>query len=223
MDKSNLDLFKQAINEGLSNKFDNISNCYTEEIVCSKQHNIAMRTIVYGKTDNKRAWSPKMKRIVAILVAAALLLTSCGIIFRNEIRDVIEDISEFFTKLTYSNDGAKGEVIEEVYELTYVPEGYYLEDSYISTVVVKYDYQTLSGEEIDFEQWVIDGSSFHIDRENGYTEIIKVNDYSIYYKKTKEYNNYLWNDGKYTFKLVSSNELSLENINLIVIGISTKS
>ena len=47
MDKSNLELFKQAISDGLSKKFDSVVNSYTDEIVCSEQHNLAMRTIVY--------------------------------------------------------------------------------------------------------------------------------------------------------------------------------
>ena len=86
MDKTNLELFKQALTEAVSNKFDNIAANCTEEIACSEKHNLAMRAIVYGKTDTKRVWSPRMKRIIAILVAAALLLTSCGIIFRICIR-----------------------------------------------------------------------------------------------------------------------------------------
>ena len=222
MDKSNLDLFKQAINEGLSNKFDNISNCYTEEIVCSKQHNIAMRTIVYGKTDNKRAWSPKMKRIVAILVAAALLLTSCGIIFRNEIRDVIEDISEFFTKLTYSNDGADGEVIEEVYELTYVPEGYYLEDSIISPTMTKYIFSDASSSKLFFEQKTLNNSRFLVDIENGYSLTIKINNYNIYYKNLSNYHFYLWNDGKYSMTISLYKTISTEELRLIINGIKEK-
>ena len=138
MDKSNLELFKQALSEGLSNKIDSVVNSYTDEIVCSEKHNLAMRTIVYGKTNTKRALSPKMKRIIAILVAAALLLTSCGIIFRNEIREVFE---EFFIKLSYSDGETTGETIEEVYELSYVPEGYYLEKYTNLPVNVNYVYK----------------------------------------------------------------------------------
>ena len=110
MDKSNLELFKQALNEGVSNKFDKLANSCTDEIVYSERHKLAMRAILYGKTDTKRVWSPKMKRIVAILVAAALLLTSCGIIFRNEIREIFE---EFFVKLTYDGDNESTENIKD--------------------------------------------------------------------------------------------------------------
>ena len=121
MDKSNLELFKQALNEAVSNKFDKMADECTEELVYSEKHKLAMRTIVYGKTDNKRSLSPRMRRIIAILVAAALLLTSCGIIFRNEIREIFE---EFFVKLTYESNEESQQILEEVYCLGYVPKGY---------------------------------------------------------------------------------------------------
>ena len=163
MDKSNLELFKQAISDGLSEKFDSVVNSYTDEIVCSEQHNLAMRTIVYGKADAKRTWSPKMKRIVAILIAAALLLTSCGIIFRNEIREIFEDVCDFFVAITYIEKGADGRVVKEIYELSYLPEGYFLEDKIISHTTAKYTYTNYQGEVIKFEQRILDGSDFTVD------------------------------------------------------------
>ena len=124
MDKNNLELFKQALNEAVSNKFDKMAEECTEEIVYSERHKLAMRTIVYGKADAKRVWSPKMRRIIAILIAVALLLTSCGIIFRNEIREIFK---EFFVSLTYEGDEESPLIIKEVYTLSYVPEEYSLE------------------------------------------------------------------------------------------------
>ena len=147
MDKSNLELFKQALNEAVSNKFDKMSDECTEEIVYSERHKLAMRTIVYGKADTKRVWSPKMKRIIAILIAAALLLTSCGIIFRNEIREIFKD---FFVSLTYENDDTSEDMIEEILVLTYVPEGYKLEKESITTVRVRYEYENEDGEILFF-------------------------------------------------------------------------
>ena len=36
MDKGNLELFKQAISEGLSEKLDSVVNSYTDEIVARR-------------------------------------------------------------------------------------------------------------------------------------------------------------------------------------------
>ena len=184
MDKSNLELFKQAISDGLSKKFDSVVNSYTDEIVCSEQHNLAMRTIVYGKADAKRTWSPKMKRIVAILVAAALLLTSCGIIFRNEIREIFEDVCDFFVAITYTKDNSYNTVIGEVYKLGYLPEGYSLSIENIRPLRVKYEFTNKNGDYIWFEQKTVDGTDFVVDNEDGYSHIKEIDTYEVYYRYT---------------------------------------
>lgn len=215
MDKSNLELFKQAISDGLSKKFDSVVNSYTDEIVCSEQHNFAMRTMVYGKADAKRTWSPKMKRVVAILIAAALLLTSCAVIFRNEIREVFE---EFFVKLTYSDDVTIGNIIEQIYELTYLPEGYHLIEKQERPLRIQWKYTNENNEIIQFEQRVLDESEFNVDSESGYSEIKEIEEYDVYYRFTDKYYYYIWHNSKYSFKINSTTLLSNEKIVLMIAG-----
>ena len=216
MDESNLELFKQAISEGLSEKFDSVVDSCTEKIVCSEKHNIAMRTIVYGKANTKRTWSPRMKRIIAILIAAALLLTSCGIIFRDEIREIFE---EFFVKLTYSGDGTESDTIEEVYELTYLPEGYTINNKKIEPLRASHIFINGNNDIIIFEQRVLDKSAFTVDIESGYSQIKEIEKYNIYYRLTKTYHHYIWNDGKYAFEIKSYQSLSIEELELMIKGV----
>ena len=216
MDKGNLELFKQAISEGLSEKFDSVANSYTDEIVCSEQHNLAMRTIVYGKAETKRTWSPRKKRIIAIIVAAALLLTSCGIIFRNEIREIV---GEFFAKYVYSGDETSMETIEEVYELTYLPEGYCLEDKSIRPIRIRWTYVDKNNNYIKFEQRILDKSDFTVNSETGYSKIEEIEKYSIFYRYTETFHSYIWNDEKYSLNLRSNVKLSNEDIELMIKGI----
>lgn len=216
MDKSNLELFKQALNEAVSNKFDNIAAECTEEIVCSDKHNLAMRAIVYGKGDTKRTRSPRMKRIIAILVAAALLLTSCGIIFRNEIRVVFK---EFFTSITFEGDESKIDTIENIYQLKYIPDGYSLEEENISPLSVTYKFVDIDGNVIKFKQSVLNNTDFVIDNENGYSKIIDIEKHVVYYRYTDAYYCYIWNDSKYALKLKSNMPLSNEAILLIIEGL----
>ena len=219
MDKSNLELFKQALNEAVSNKFDKMADECTEEIVYSEKHKLAMRTIVYGKADTKRIWSPKMRRIIAILIAVALLLTSCGIIFRNEIREIFED---FFVKLTYESDEESNETIKDVYYLAYVPEGYTINKETATNMRVKYEYVNESGEIICFEQRAIISSDFVVDSESGFSRIAEIEEHEIYYRYSGTYNYYIWKNDKYTIKLRSTIKLSNEDIILIYDGITTK-
>lgn len=219
MDKSDLELFKQAISEGLSQKFDSVVDNYTEKIVCSERHELAMKTIVYGKADVKRAWSPKMKRIIAILVVAALLLTSCAIIFHNEICEIVGDL---FAKYVYSGDDNGINTIEEVYELGYLPEGYYLDNKIVSHTTAKLSYVNNQGDFIKFEQRILDRSGFAVDSEKGYSHIKEINSVNIYYRYTGGNYLYIWNNSKYSLSLKSNKELSNGEIVLILDGLKIK-
>ena len=215
MDKSNLELFKQAISEGLSDRFDSVVDSCTEEIVCSEKHKLAMRTIVYGKVGTGRTMSPKMRKIIAILVAAALLLTSCAVIFRNEIREIFE---EFFVKITCSNS-EDGKVIEEVYKRGYLPDGYSLNDEVITPVRTQYEFTNDKEDYIWFEQRILDGSDFTFNSESGYSKIVEIDYYDVYYKYTETHHSYIWHNGKYAFSLRLNQNLSTKEIELIISGI----
>lgn len=219
MDKSNLELFKQALNEAVSNKFDKMADECTEEIVYSEKHKLAMRTIIYGKADTKRVWSPKMRRIIAILIAVALLLTSCGIIFRNEIREVFE---EFFVKLTYDGDDESTESIKDVYCLGYVPEGYTLKREITTDVFIQYTFEDKNGNFIKYEQRAITSSDFYIDIEQGYSKMKEIEAFDVYYRYTGENHLYVWSDEKYSMNIKSCSKLSVDELILLIDGITTK-
>ena len=219
MDKSNLELFKQALNEAVSNKFDKMADECTEEIVYSDRHKLAMRTIVYGKTDPKRALSPKMRRIIAILIAVALLLTSCGIIFRNEIREIFE---EFCVKLTYDGDEESQQILEEVYSLGYIPKGYDLKKEEITKMFVRYELANEDGNYIFFEQRALTRSGFVVDSESGYSKMQEIEKHEVYYRFTGENHHYALSDGKYSMKMKSSIKLSNEDVILMLDGLTIK-
>ena len=222
MNKSDLELFKRALNEGVRNRFDKMAAECTEEIVYSERHKLAMQAIIYGKVTAKRSWSPKMKRIIAVLVAAALLLTSCGIIFRNEIRDFVEDVREFFVAVTYTEKDSDGTAIDTVYQLTYIPDGYYLEEEKITNLRVNYTFLNQNNCVIKFEQRILDGTNFVVDSKSGYLQIKDIKTYVVYHRFTDENHHYIWNDGKYSMRLKSSAELSNEEIILMLDGIIIK-
>lgn len=219
MDKSNSELFKQAICEGLCNRFDKIATSFTDEVVCSEGHTLAMRTIVYGKASGWRSLSPRKQRIIAILVAAALLLTSCAVIFRNEIREFFE---KFYVSVSLSDKVSGENFIEEIYELSYVPEGYTLEKKEISPLSTIYVYKNKNDQMIKFEQGILDGSAFIINSESGYSKIVDILGYEVYFRDSTQYKNYIWTDGKYSFLIRTDAELSNSEIVAIIDGIKVK-
>lgn len=219
MDKTNEALFKQAINEALTNKFQRMADACDEEIVCSRRHRKAMRAIVSGKTPRK----PLSTKMIAILVAAAvLLLAGCAIIYRNEIREFITNIKEFFVEIKFDEGDNDSQDIDEIYELTYIPNGYILKEQFVNRMGVQYIFTNFDSKRIKFMQQSLDASSFYIDSEHSDNTIIEIENYTIYSRIAGNMHYYLWNDGKYALKLISEIELTDEELLSIINGLKTK-
>ena len=217
--KTNQELFKQALVEGVSRRIDRELAACDEEVVFSRRHIKNMERIVKGKTPKKTI----NKKMVAILVAAAvLLLAGCAIIYRDEIREFVTDIREFFVKIDFEDGENESRAIDEIYELTYVPEGYTLTQQDITRMRVQYVYKTTENYKIKFIQQSLDASNFYVDIEHGDYDIINLDEYEIYYQQTDGIYCYLWNDGKYALKLNSKEELSYETLEAIITGIKIK-
>jgi len=220
MDKTtNQELFKQALVEGVNRRIDRELAACEEEVVFSRRHIKAMNRIINGKTPAK----PINRKMVAILVAAAiLLLAGCAIIYRDEIRGFITDFREFFVEIKFDEGSNDSRIIEDVYELTYVPEGYELidENSYFNAV--QYIFEDSNGNKIKFTQRPLDNSSFMVDIEHDYDNSMRIGQYEIYYRYTNTTYSYIWNDGKYALNIYSSEFLSEDIIKAIISGIKTK-
>ena len=222
MAKSNLELFKQALNEAWDNKIRREVESCTEEIVTSDRHKVTMQAILDGTYDKSAKWKLTRAKVVAILVAATLLLASCAVIYRNEIRDLVEEIFEDFSKATYSDEGADEDTIEEIYELSYVPDGYVLGKTQANPTLIRYEFVNADNNVLVFEQGVLDNNKFLFDIESGYTMWLSNDNINIYYKTTSYYHYYLWNDGCYSIKIRSTASVDLEELKLIIDGIKIK-
>ena len=218
MEKTNMEIFQQALEDAVSCQFDELVAACDEEIVFSERHLLAMHAIVYGKADTGRTRSLGMKRVIAILIAAALLLTGCGIIFRHEIREVF---NEFFVSLRYECTESD-KTIKDVYVLGYVPEGYALEKEIITSAYVRYEYLGKSNEELCFEQRPLTLSDYYIDSESGYSKIKEIEDYEVYYRFTGTNHVYVWGIENYSMKIKSSVELPSDELVLIIDKIKIK-
>ena len=219
MDKPNLELFKQVLDEAVSSQFDDLAASCDEEIVCTKKHKLAMRTIIYGKAEGARVRTPLIRRMLAVIIIAALLLTGCAVVFRNEIREAFE---EFFVWLTYDNTDDASETIENIYILGYVPEGYVLEKERITAVYVRYEYWGNNGETLYFEQHAQMFSGYYIDSESGYSKIEEIEDYEVYYRFTNKYHHYVCQISNNSVTVKSSVQLSNEEVNAMLDGITIK-
>lgn len=98
------ELFKKALSEAMAQKYDEeLAGCQ-ENSICSPRHYDKMQKIIGNDTYNlKKKWSKKS--LIAIIIAAALLLSGCAAayIYRDEIRNFVEEVYEKFIKLTYDD------------------------------------------------------------------------------------------------------------------------
>ena len=217
--KTNQELFKQALVEGVNRRLDReIANC-DEPIVFSRRHIKNMARIVQGKSIKK----PLNRKMIAILVAAAvLLLAGCAIIYRNEIREFVTYVREYFVKITFDEGDNNSQTIDEVYELTYVPDGYTFKQENNTRTRVEYLFTDINDNYIRFIQLPIDASSFSVDIEHGDYDVINLGEYEIYYRQINTGYYYVWNDGKYALKINSTELLSDQLLILIIEGIVVK-
>lgn len=217
---NNLELFKQALSEGLSNRIDKELESCTAKVSPSLRHKLAMRAILRGKAYNTKPLSPRARKIIAILVAAALLLTSCAVIYRDEIRGFIEEVTEHFTKLSPSDDATVGEAIEEYYEFSYVPEGYVLDRTMTNPMLNKSIFHNSTGDIIIIDQCVLNNLRIFVDSENQ-IQIFTIDSYDIYYTLSEGHHVYLYSDGKYAITIEADQEISEGELSLIVKGVKT--
>lgn len=215
-------LFKRAILEALSQKYEQeLAGCQ-EDAKCSKEHYLRISKITgihLARVMGKRRSIGRT--FVAILIAAALLLAGCtAYVYRNEIKDFIEEFYDNYIKVSYS-EGKINENFEitEFYSLSYVPAGYELISETHNTLYAGYWWKSSSGEVIIFEQIPNDKSKNTLDLENGYTKNINFGNINIYCRVEQNCCFYLWNNGKYLFSMTSSKDISEEELFRIFNGI----
>lgn len=217
MTNADRQLLVQAISEGLVQKYEDEMNSIEKNPRCSKQHYEKMSEILGFKVKPKRHFTKR--GIGAILLAAALLLTGCAV-FRNEIRDFFVEIYETFIRITFDTDQSRG-TIGDVYEPTFIPEGYTPQNEVINPLIVRYDYANSEGNYITFEQYLLDSSTFLFDAENGDTTSMAIGNYEVYYRCLNSQHRYVWNDGKYAMAIHTDVELNADNLEKLISGIDS--
>lgn len=207
-------LFGKAILQALKEKYqEELDACdFTAE--CSEAHKKAMEKII-ADFDAKEKHKKKI-RLIALLVAAALFLTGCAVyVYRDAIREFVEHIYETYIMVDFdSEDKNQNSVnsIEEVYTLTYVPEGYELVQELKTNVIVTYRWENDNGDSLIFEQLILDSSKFILDVEHGETIEVLGNDKIVYHRVIESSHCYIWNDSKYSMTIKSSVELEREDL-----------
>lgn len=217
-------LFKQALIDGMYNSYNRELELCETNVEYSPRHVKRMAKILSMNPDRTFAFGkPRRRALVAIILAAALLLTGCAVyVYRDVIGDFVEIVFEKYIKVTYDNTDDNGfhRQIKEKYTLGYVPEGYTLVETDESSTLYRQIWENDLGEELIFEQWEID-TALSINSELGKSEIFDLCGQTVYYRNV-ENPCYIWSDGKYSMVLAVSEEITLEEFEKILHGIKTE-
>ena len=223
MTETNLNLFKKALTEGLSNKIDLVTDGYTAEVKCTKKHTIAMRTILRGKMPGEHIHTPRLKWVIAIALSVALILTGCAIKFREKIAGFFTEIFGSTIEMTYADQENAKVNIDDPYEFTYVPDGYVLESSQTEALTLhRYIFVNSDMMYLICDQIAPGSSAMGVYNDNKTPEIYKIGEYEIYCKNYSGGSVYVWNNSGYTFMVTSHKELTIEDITYIVNGVVPK-
>lgn len=226
----NLHLFQKALIEATNEKTQMIMKNYTEDISFSKQHKKTMKRIL--------AFSPKSlsvghnkflnkKRFIALLVAIIVLTIGGLTVYakRDAVIHFFEQVYEKFIQVLYQGDQDNEknipDTIEKEYVPSYVPKGYELQEYVYDLSSVQVKWQSSDEAFICFEQSTI-GTIYGFDNEHGNFEELTVGEYTVYSVHYGARNKYLWNDGKYSYSIECSVELSLEEISQMILSVTEK-
>jgi hypothetical protein len=220
MTKSDLELFKEALTEGLSIRFQNEIDNFEGEVVISERHERAMRAIFNGVQVRPFVWPSTRAKIAAAVIAATMLLASCAVAYSDEIRDFVETIYEDYISIGFEDPNEAPIQIEEYYVLTYIPEGYYIKDHIQMNLLNRYILENDQGDKIIFVQTVLNNKA-ELDSEQGEKYVININGKEIYCRAYDTGCRYIWNDGRYSMSIFSIDQIDEETLEKIIKGIKT--
>ena len=171
-------LFGQALADVISKKLDEELRECKETAVCSRAHNRYVKyTVKYGEAPKVRKIS---KRTIALIIAAAILLTGCAALARDQIagffmailetRNVVEspvDVSEY------------PKAIEEKRIPQVLPEGYELVEEVFTGRTLDMTWKNETGEFLVYSQMPHEAFRMGTDNEHSQFSEIEICGYMV--------------------------------------------
>ncbi len=167
----------------------------------------------------------KLRRTAAALIAAVLLLLAgcTAAYYKDKIGDLFLNIYDTYIKGSFAEDDSANDAkIEEYYVPTYLPDGYELVDDKPGIAVAVSVWENQEGNQMILEQTNIDSGRYFIDNESGQSDVIKTEEYTVYFRNIDGTYRCIWSNEQYAFRLYFEQELSTEEIIRIIEGISPK-
>jgi hypothetical protein len=196
-------VLEEALLISCSDYYDQFPS-YEGEIDPGEEYEKAMNALIRSSKKPKPRYFNTLSKRVAGIAAALLIVFGCSMTVSAVRLPFVEFLSNTYDKYVEiffdSSDIEKApSVIETVYTLGYVPEGYVEKDYSRDLISVRTTWVNEKGEKIFFEQNVLN-ANITADNEHTEYEIAFINDIKIYiFDGAIQY--YYWNSDEYSFYL----------------------
>lgn len=211
----------EAEKAALADEYDKaLSFCADESAEYSLSHYGKMKKIIGTRPTPCASIRRKRSRIAAVLVAATMLIALVGCtaaVYKQQIGDFFtvifdEHIKGSFTEKNTENNGN----INDVYALTYVPNGYVLVDEIISDTLVRYIMESQNGDQIILIQAPLNSGHYFMDDDSSSYTVIETDEYTVYSRTINNTYVCIWSNAEYEFALYFDIEISEEEIVKII-------
>jgi hypothetical protein len=229
MNKINLSALKAALIDYETKRVNEAQALSEPPVIETEPYKQMLSKFINAAREAERKHALKVKTAIRILVAAALIIASLVTVVAcvKPLREFFVETFEKFTRVspTVSNPETEAEVektsIEEIYQITKIPEGY-IELQCDSSDI---DVLTILMNEMDtiiFTQNLTSGYDITVDSENGSFEELSIDNTEVLYFVNKGYRTFIWKQYGYVFTLNCPESISLDESIKIIKSLEVK-
>lgn len=206
-------LLSEMLAESLCEDYDEIIRTSGMTADCSEEQKQRIRDTVYGKKPARINWSNAWKIAVALL-GLLIALTGCafGVWLGQKVLGFIEYAYEEYIWLESDTD--EQTTLEDIYELTYVPDGFELCEELITPNMVEYKWKNSEEKYLKLTQTPT-YAQLYLDAQNEFAMFVEHRDIEIYYRAHEHSYTYIWCNDKNSFQLYSTVPINEHIIKII--------
>ena len=216
---------KEAFSRSNRDFLNSIELVPEEDVYFSPQYEKKMAHLI--KRQKRPYWKyvNTVGKKIAVIAIAFMMLFGLSMSIKAIREPVVSFIVTSFDKFSElfvdkSEVNSASDKIEEIYELTQLPQGYSENGINISLRNIETTY--FNGDsEIRFYQSII-SNKVTIDTEDSYETILFIKDYEIYYIYKNNLTKALWRNEKYIFEIYCNTEISEEEMRYIISSLRIK-
>lgn len=225
VENAGLEKLKEAFREINQWEYENLHLDTLEEVIPSARYKKRIERLI--KRQKQPYWryvNTVGKRVAILVVAIALTFAlPMGVsAVREPVVEFFMNVYERFVEFFYDKDdiARAPDIIETVYTLEYVPEGYEMEECIITDLGIRIIWMNDTGDQIVFLQSVLDGWS-QMDYDDSNYEMFYMKDIVVAFLEKGNIQYYYWNTQNYRFVLHLPSDIPYDIVNLIIESVTT--